>query len=197
MKVKHPIEARITKTHLWVEWDLIMQGNLTIHLTNLKSFLLILLYNVILWASSVSSKKHRALEGNIHMGKKSTCKSWHKQVDFQQFGWDIMGATGKCVSSVSHTLKLPQTAPKIKLRHHWLTARLSSIPKNRVVIAKFLVFPATADEDILQKSHRGLKVVVVVGGRGMVPSNQITSHHWIYGTCTKTFTSALDHDGKG
>lgn len=37
------------------------------------------------------------------------------------------------------------------------------------VIVKFLVFPAMADEDILQKGHRGLKM----GGGNMKPSNQI------------------------
>lgn len=117
-------------------------------------------------------------------GKDSTCENWHKQVDFQQFGWDIIGATGKCVSSVSHTPKLSPTALKIKLRHRWLS--LTSTSKEPGCDCEIPGFPFNGWRRLSAKIPQRAQG----GGRADdAIQSEAWKHDWIYSTCRKALLS--------
>lgn len=144
------------KVFLLSSWHMyVMQGNLKIHLSCI--FLPMPFYKHLLY--SVGSTKEEDIDKKIPV-------IWHKEVDFQWFGLDVMGAMRKAA-----LVSLWSCLRFFRRSNQGTTDCLPAwhgLPKTWVVIAKFPVFPVMADEDILQKFQRPQG-----GGRQMMPSNQI------------------------
>lgn len=168
-------------TTRFVRRALEMQANLNTHFTKWKCLFCIFFPSLCHSSRIICFQwKKKSIRGIYRYGKNSTCESWHKQVDFQRFGWDIMGATGKCVSSVSHTLKLPPTSLKIKLRHHWLS--LTSTSKDPGCDCEIPGFPSNGwrrhSAKIPQRAEGG-------GRADDTIQSEAWKHHWIYSICRK------------
>jgi len=86
-----------------------------------------------------------------------------------------MGETRKCVSSISHTLEL-QTALKIKLRPHWLTARLSSTSKAMGLWLRNSWFPLQR----LTETFREIPTEISRWGKGRWSDKDARKRHRIH-----------------